>query len=433
MECVSQLIQYGNTVIILENNDNSLLNLLKNTHMMMSYHKTDTHTYYIVKQIKQEEQPVNDITTVMNIDVQEEPVNDTEHIMNIDVEEPIIVQEPIILQEEPIIIQEEAIIGSNTWVDVYNRVKLVKADDGSIKYSNKNTLDQIKNSMQRFIRFIDSNDTFKLEDVTDVGNYLLNVENIIRYNNESTHSVNTKSTTLALLTECYKCCSNNTIDGLNKYDELSRCARSTFKSTLFREPTQQEVDSSDAFIKIDSIYNEYYEKFIKNVDTKLSVDDVKFILLHMYKYIDPVRQCEYVNMKVNVNGDDFNTLDMNTWTFIVRVHKTVKTHGIRTLVVPIESRQIFEIYYEKLNKLGSQWLLPITKRAADCIEDGHIDHQRVSKLLTQMLDIKSPVRSFRKIAVANVEDKSAQDKIQLAYNMGHTIDTQRVIYTALNN
>ena len=118
-----------------------------------------------------------------------------------------------------------------------------------------------------------------------------------------------------------------------------------------RLPTDAEREAYMPWDSVIALRREYrklvYDHVTQSNRTALEYERLfmKFIVLCLFTYIPPQRGEVYFKCKINKHDPSINTIDLEKNILVIREHKTKKSYGIRTIVLP-----------HKLEKFLKDWM-----------------------------------------------------------------------------
>lgn len=175
--------------------------------------------------------------------------------------------------------------------------------------------------------------------------------------------------------------------------------------------------------------DEYYDMLIN----EFTVNDIYYIILALYTYIPPLRSEDYCNTVLYFNYHEVpederkeNYLCLTNNVLVIKNGKTSDVHGPRVLNVPKNL-----CYQLKLFKIKSNSKYVICNKSGDKLSSAYF-----TKLSNDAIGKKVSSSMMRKIYVSKKiidENKNAKDRIEIAKQMGHTVNTQMNSYGKFSN
>lgn len=201
-----------------------------------------------------------------------------------------------------------------------------------------------------------------------------------------------------------------------------------------QQPTAQQAERFVTPEEINEVYEHYKTIYDVNKITgdENYTDDMKYLIISLYKYIPPVRPQTYYNTTFEEYEDQYpelNILDLDSRTILIKSGKTLKAGKVS--VLPIPKNVIDLIEYIK-NKYNTKYLLTKLGNVNE-----PLTHQNFSSIFERMFyDVigrEISPNNLRNSFVSNLIDtvglENTKERQQIAKVMGHRVNTQNNIYS----
>lgn len=164
----------------------------------------------------------------------------------------------------------------------------------------------------------------------------------------------------------------------------------------------------------------------KSRTAEFSKFDVQYVLLCLYTMMPPLRSQDYCNSNLYYNSDEVDEKGTNYLCLTKKVlqlndHKTVATHGPRTVAIP---SQLIKVLKEFKKKSESKWVICTVKKE-------QFTHCNFTHFFNATTGKKISSSMIRKIYLSekNDGDFQAEARKETAKIMGHTCFTAMTKYT----
>ena len=299
--------------------------------------------------------------------------------------------------------------------DLRDLLRDLKKEDGTNRYAEET----IRTLPKNFYRVIPQKD-----EVTHPCD-LLDVEAVRKFAEDESINISVRSTCLNAFNVVFSLIHPDKDDLRAQHKAIfETIKKQADDSRILRTPTIKEeadqVSNEDVRIKMEDLALTIAEE-----DTMLwSREVILHTILALNHYVGALRQTEFLTTRWD--SEDGNSLDSTAWQFIIRKHKTVAKHGVKVIDVPEALRPILTDIRRRSN---SDWLIPsLTNPSTNPL------NERVYRRWLQET-IGATTRTLRQSVVseAKANGTSGADMKELARVMGHTVETQQLVYGVQNN
>jgi len=143
-------------------------------------------------------------------------------------------------------------------------------------------------------------------------------------------------------------------------------------------------------------------------------------VLNLYVNVEPRRAADYLECKIDIEGDDINTYYSSKGEFLFRKYKTVKKYGHQKITVNHEFKEMFDLYMNsrKYNGVDSEFLL--------CHKTGtRVNPSNgITVILNNVFYDKVSVNYLRSAYITHKFGNDINDELDTANAMGHSRDIQ---------
>ena len=196
------------------------------------------------------------------------------------------------------------------------------------------------------------------------------------------------------------------------------------------------VDESRELAKANTVETENYITMKELEDIRDSIEksrppefskcDIQYVLLCLYTMMPPLRSQDHCNSYLYYNSDEVDEKGTNYLCLTKKVlqlndHKTVASHGPRTVVIP---NQLIKVLKEFKKKSESKWVIcTVKKEQFTHCNFTHFFHSATGKKISSSM--------IRKIYLSEKNDGEfqAEARKETAKIMGHTLATAMTKYT----
>jgi Phage integrase family len=224
-------------------------------------------------------------------------------------------------------------------------------------------------------------------------------------------------------------------DGVSE-DDLSR--HTELLENLRKDHSEKYLMSSDkSLIKMDEVV-QLREKYRERLPSGDRTTHLRFVVLSLYTYLPPLRGQDYCNTEFvysgSKSGDDLekfyeetphNLYDVDKGMFVIKEHKTAKTHGERRIQTGPSLMQIMKEWSEKNE---TPYLVP-TITGTKMSQNGFTDllWRIFREITTEKISVDTLRHSFI-TEMSNDPRFDSEKAKEIAKIMGHTVTTQQMIY-----
>lgn len=193
----------------------------------------------------------------------------------------------------------------------------------------------------------------------------------------------------------------------------------------YKGVSEEDMDNKITTEEIKKLFNMYKKEVGKN--TYNWNVDTAYNFLAFLVYLAPLRNGEYTSLIIVKNpkeGKNHNNhIDMKNKAIVLGDHKTVKTHGTRTIEIPDDLHKIIKDYAEKSN---TNVMFPKRSNVSESMSVSGLTHYlnglfKGKKISTQAL---------RQSYVSELKDSGVKmtTRKKIAKDMGHTLLTSELKY-----
>jgi hypothetical protein len=152
---------------------------------------------------------------------------------------------------------------------------------------------------------------------------------------------------------------------------------------------------------------------------------VKYLILTLVTRLPVLRTQDYTNIEFSDVELDVNHINSVTRELVLFTGKTAARMGVRRVAIPDD---VFDIILECKEYLNTKWLIPVIR--AEKLGDVAMSTDATSSL---MCSIGVGSRFMRQLDTAGiVENGSIADIAEHARTVGHSLETELIHYTKLN-
>lgn len=238
----------------------------------------------------------------------------------------------------------------------------------------------------------------------------------------------------------------NNLDQKFKTDSVTKLYNDYFEKVsenytnllTMQQPTAQQAERFVTPEEINEVYEHYKTIYDVNKITgdENYTDDMKYLIISLYKYIPPVRPQTYYNTTFEEYEDQYpelNIIDLDSRTILIKSGKTLKAGKVNILPIP---KNIIDLIEYIKNKYNTKYLLTKLGNVNE-----PLSHQNFSEIFSRMFkDVigrEISPNNLRNSFVSNLIDtvglETTPERKRIAKILGNSINTQNNIYSKYSN
>lgn len=245
-----------------------------------------------------------------------------------------------------------------------------------------------------------------------------------------TYSESQKSKYIYVIKLVYSGYKNKNEYDLKKIEDYYEKQKDAYNNyTTIQEPTEKQKSGYITMEELNNVYD-IYKILLENEESYENY--MKLLIVGLYKYLPPVRPEVYINCVYNEYDEDYenyNLIDTDTKTLIIRKGKTHKIGKITIVSIPDELNSLILDIKKKYNTVYLLTLLADKTNPQNPKTFGQL-FGRIFKSVTDKYITPNNVRNSYISNIIDVEGLGVtENRKRIAKILGHSINTENNIYS----